>query len=59
MFDEEMARQVGIAYAVYVSICAANGKHAVDAKTFKQTATDCIEEIRVAAGLVSENSVTG
>lgn len=59
MFDEEMARQVGIAYAVYTSICAANGKHAVNAETFIQTATDCIEEIRMAAGLVPENSVTG
>lgn len=59
MFNEEIARQVGIAYAVYISICAANGKHAVDAETFKRTATDCIEKIREVAGLVPEDSVTG
>ena len=59
MFDEELAKQIGIAYAVYVSICNAYGKKAVDAQSFKQTATDCIEEIRTAAGLVPEDSVTG
>lgn len=59
MLDEELARQIGIAYAVYTSICATNGKCAVDAKSFMQTATDCIEEVRILAGLVPEDSITG
>lgn len=59
MFDEELARQIGIAYAVYASICTTNGKCAVDALSFIQIAKDCIEDVRTLAGFVTDDSITG
>lgn len=59
MFTEELACKIGIAYGLYKAVCQANGESIMEPFDFKTLCTDSIEEIRIAAGLVDENSVTG
>lgn len=59
MFDEELARKVGVAYAIYKSFCSVSGETPIDADKFVDLCESSIEEVRNIKGLVDENSVTG
>ena len=59
MFTEELARDVGIAYALYCLDCEYKGIEAKTATDFATYVTGKIEEIRRCKGLVSENDVCG
>ena len=59
MFTEELARDIGIAYAFYCLDCEYKGIEAMEALKFAHYAGDKIQDIRVATGLVLENDVCG
>ena len=59
MFTVELARDVGIAYALYCLDCRDKGKKAMEALDFAQFVSDKIEEIKVAKGLVREDNACG
>lgn len=59
MLTEELARKIGVAYGIYKAICSTTGETTMSAENFKTLCCNSIEEIREAAGLVNENSITG